>query len=66
MENTRDWKNFTIKYYHGPFGAENIGIECISNIDGKILSIPIDEKNSDYLSLMSAVDSGLVTIAEAE
>ena len=55
------------KYFTDPMSDDNtvMGISC--KMENKsIVSIPIDDKNLDYIEIMRLVDEGLLTIAEAD
>jgi hypothetical protein len=46
------------------FGGDICGIKAI--IDGEELSVPLDPANRHYAAIMEQVDSGTLTIAEAD
>ena len=49
--------------YHA-WDGENYSIEA--TINGKLVSVPIFEGNAEYDEIMSQVESGDLTIADAE
>ena len=51
-------------YYKDILGNENVGIYISWN--GNVITVPINEKNSDYKFIKSKVDAGTLTIADAE
>ena len=52
------------KYYKDILSDRNIGIYISWN--GKVITVPINEKNSDYKFIKSKVDAGTLTIANAD
>ena len=52
------------KYYKGILDDKNVGIYISWN--GKVITVPINEKNSDYKFIKSKVDAGTLTIANAD
>lgn len=52
------------KYYTDIMGNENEGIYISWN--GNVITVPINEKNSDYKFIKSRVDAGTLTIADAD
>tara|TARA_Y100000996_G_C22167050_1_gene497059 strand:- start:179 stop:361 length:183 start_codon:yes stop_codon:yes gene_type:complete len=53
--------------YHALDGNKNlpnVSIQC--TIDGKVLSVPISEDNSEYIEIKKQVDAGTLTIADAD
>ncbi len=49
--------------HDGSFG-ENISVNC--TIDGVEMTVPLDPANRHYAEIVSQVDAGELTIAEAE
>lgn len=52
------------KYYTDIMDNKNEGIYISWN--GNVITVPIDEKNSDYKFIKSRVDAGTLTIADAD
>jgi len=49
--------------YSSPYGE----IVCINAVlDGKLLFVPLDPANSDYIEIMRQVAAGDLTIADAD
>ena len=60
----------TAKYTKEPdpndYEAEKIVTGITVTIDGEELSVPLDPANRHYTAIMEQVDSGTLTIAEAD
>ncbi len=56
--------NITDVQYQLDFESNICGIKAI--IDGVTMSVPIDPANRHYADIMEQVDSGTLTIAEAD
>ena len=52
------------KYYKDILSDRNIGIYISWN--GRVITVSINEKNSDYKFIKSRVDAGTLTIADAD
>jgi len=52
------------KYYTDIIDNKNEGIYISWN--GNVITVPINEKNSDYKLIKSRVDAGTLTIADAD
>ena len=52
------------KYYTDIMNNKNEGIYISWN--GNVITVPINEKNSDYKFIKSRVDAGTLTIADAD
>ena len=52
------------KYVLDPLGGETSSINV--TIDGVTMSVPIDSANRHYAAIMEQVDTGTLTIAEAD
>jgi hypothetical protein len=52
------------KYYTDIMDNKNEGIYISWN--GNVITVPINEKNSDYKFIKSRVDAGTLTIADAD
>ena len=52
------------KYYTDVMDNKNEGIYISWN--GNVITVPINEKNSDYKFIKSRVDAGTLTIADAD
>lgn len=55
--------NITSAQYQAK-GGENTSILAV--IDGQDWCVPLDEKNSQYVEILKQVESGTLTIADAE
>ena len=53
------------KYILDPIDGET-KVTIKANIDGKFSFVPINEENNDYLEIMRQVESGELTIEDAE
>ena len=52
------------KYVLDPLGGETSSINA--TIDGVTMSVPIDPANRHYAAIIEQVDTGTLTIAEAD
>ena len=52
------------KYVLDPLGGETSSINA--TIDGVIMSVPLDPANRHYAAIIEQVDTGTLTIAEAD
>jgi hypothetical protein len=56
--------NITSAQYYVDLDGTNIGITAI--IDGITMSVPLDPANRHYAEILRQVESGIITIADAE
>ena len=54
------------KYYKHDITKENDGIFVTLNDSDVIMSVPLDEDNSDYQEILKQVKEGKLTIKDAE
>ena len=54
------------KYHKNEITKENVSISITLNNSNALMSVPMDEDNSDYAEILKQVKEGTLTIKDAE
>ena len=54
------------KYHKNEITEENVSIFITLNNSNALMSVPMDEGNTDYAEILKQVEAGTLTIADAD
>jgi len=54
------------KYHKDEITKENVSISITLNNSNALMSVPMDEDNTDYQEILRQLDAGTLTIKDAE